>query len=312
MPELPEVETIVRELKNNRAHIIGARFLDVWTDAEKLIKKPVSFNLFKKGIKGKKIKDVERRGKNILFRLSGGRTLLVHQKMTGHFLIGRWEKKGNRWGSLNKGPLSDDPMNSYLHLIFWLDNGKMLALSDLRKFAKAELWGNTDLENSKYFQELGPEPLNKDFDFKAFSNTLKDKKGKIKQVLMDQGVIAGIGNIYSDEMLFKARIHPLKEVLHLSLAEKKKLFKAMKEILILAVRLQGESFSDFRRTSGEKGYYDKVRMVYRRTGEKCLRCGTIIKRIKVGGRSAHFCPNCQVNEVKTSFPPSPTASGLGI
>jgi len=293
MPELPEVETIVRELRNGQAHIIGARFVDVWTDTEKLIKKPSSFDLFKKGIKGKKIEGIERRGKNILFRLPEGKTLLVHQKMTGHFLIGKWEKRGGRWGSLKKWPLSDDPANRYLHLIFCLDNGKMLALSDLRKFAKAELWENSDLANSKYFKSLGPEPLKEDFDFKAFNDVLNKKKGKIKKILMDQNVIAGIGNIYSDEMLFKARIHPLKEVLRLSLSEKKKLFRAMKETLDLAVKLQGESFSDFRRTSGEKGYYDKVRMIYRRTGEKCPNCKGIIKRIKVGGRSAHFCPNCQ-------------------
>src|SRR4030042_2281412 len=199
MPELPEVETIVREL---RRVVRNRTFLDVWTDAKKLIKKPVDFNLFKKGIKGKIIEDIERRGKNILFRLSGEKTLLVHQKMTGHFLIGKLEKKGGRWESLKKGPLSDDPMNKYLHLIFWLDNGKMLALSDLRKFAKAELRDNTELENSEYFKNLGPEPLSGNFNFKAFSDVLKNKRGKIKQVLMDQSVIAGMGNIYSDEMLF--------------------------------------------------------------------------------------------------------------
>lgn len=289
MPELPEVENVVLDLKKK---ILGRIFIDVWTDFEKIIKKPKDFQQFKKEIKGKKIKKIWRRGKNILFDLSGGKTLLLHQKLTGHLLLGEWELKENNWYSKIPGPIRDDPINKFLHLIFWLDNKKQLALSDVRKFAKVELWDSKELKNSKEMKNLGPEPLEKDFTFEKFKEILP-KKGKIKQVLMDQTVIAGIGNIYSDEILWQAKIHPLKDVSKLDKKEQKRIYQAIREILPKAIKLGGESISDFRRISGEKGYFDKERKVYRREGEKCRRCGTIIKRLKLAGRSAHFCPNCQ-------------------
>ncbi len=290
MPELPEVETIVRELKKE---VLNRTFLDVWTDNENMIKKPKEFNLFKKQIKGKTIKQVERRAKNILFYLSSNKILLVHQKMTGHFLIGKWKKEKNRWVSIIKGPIAEDPMNSFLHLIFWLDNGKMLALTDLRKFAKAELWDEKEFKESDYLKSLGPEPLDKSFDYNKFKEVIERKKGKIKQVLLDQTVIAGIGNIYSDEILFVAKVMPTRSVQDLLEKEKKNIYLGIKKILPLAVKLQGESFSDFRRINGEKGFYDKARKVYRKEGEECPVCGEKIQRMKVGGRSAHFCPKCQ-------------------
>ncbi|MFA5355719.1 MAG: DNA-formamidopyrimidine glycosylase [Candidatus Paceibacterota bacterium] len=287
MPELPEVETIVRELKKE---VLNRTFLDVWTDNERMIKK-LSLASFRKQIKGKKINKVQRRAKNILFYLSGGKVLLVHLKMTGHFLLGKWRKEESHWVPLTKGEIAKDPMNRFLHLIFWLDNGKMLALSDLRKFAKAEIWDKKELEER--LTAFGPEPLEKGFTYDKFKEALKNKKGRIKQTLMDQAVIAGIGNIYSDEILFDAKVHPSKIISNLSEKEKRVIYSAIKKILSLGVKLRGESFSDYRRTLGQKGFYDKARKVYRRTGEKCPSCGGIIERIKIGGRSAHFCPKCQ-------------------
>ena len=290
MPELPEVETIVRDLKKR---VLRRTFVDVWTDFEKMIKKPESFKEFKKDIKGRKIENIRRRAKNILFDLSGSKILLIHQKMTGHLLLGKWKKEKGKWISQVKGPLKDDPMNRFLHLIFWLDPGIMMVLSDLRKFAKVELWRKEELENSKEFQALGPEPLEEFFGLKEFKETLKGKKGKIKKVLMSPTIIAGIGNIYSDEILWKARVHPLKETSFLSEVELKKIYLALKEILPLAISLGGESISDYRRPSGKKGYYDKARKVYRKEGQPCPRCKSKIKRVKIGGRSAHYCPQCQ-------------------
>jgi formamidopyrimidine-DNA glycosylase len=289
MPELPEVETTVRDLSQK---VLGRTFVDVWTDFKKMIKKPKDFEQFKKEIKGKKIEKVWRRGKNILFDLSGNKTLLIHQKLTGHLLLGKWQKKGNEWQATEKGPLANDPMNRFLHLIFWLDDSRQLALSDLRKFAKVELWNKKELEESKDLKSLGPEPLEKDFTFEEFKRVLP-KKGKIKQILMDQTVIAGIGNIYSDEILWQAKVHPFKEIKRLRDEEIKRIYEAMREILPKAIEVGGESISDFRRISGEKGGFDPLRKVYRREGEKCQRCGTIIKRVKLAGRSAHFCPKCQ-------------------
>jgi len=289
MPELPEVETIVRDLQKK---VLGKAFNDVWTDFKKIIKSPKDFEEFKKEIKGKTIKKVKRRAKNILFELSNNKTLLIHQKLTGHLLLGKWQQKEGKWEATIPGPLKEDPMNKFLHLIFWLDNNQMLALSDLRKFAKVELLDKDTLE--KELSSFGPEPLDKDFTFEKFKEVLdKKRKGKIKQVLMDQEVITGIGNIYSDEILWKAKIHPFKETKQLSDEEIKRIYNAMREILPKAIELGGESISNFQRISGERGYFDKERKIYRREGEKCSRCGTIIKRVKLASRSAHFCPGCQ-------------------
>ncbi len=286
MPELPEVETIVLDL---RKKVLNRTFIDVWTDFKNLIKKPKSFEEFRKEIKGEKIKNIRRRGKNILFGLSGGKTLLIHQKLTGHLLLGYWALDNGYWKPKRPG-LLEEKINTYIHLLFTLDNGQQLALSDLRKFAKVELLDRKELK--KEFSFFGPEPLEKSFTFEKFKAVLP-KKGKIKQVLMNQKIIAGIGNIYSDEILWRAKIHPLNDVSKLSGEKLKKIYQVMKEILPKAIELGGESISDFRRISGEKGRFDLLRKVYRREREKCSRCGTIIKRVKLAGRSAYFCPRCQ-------------------
>lgn len=297
VPELPEVETTVRELKKA---ILGRKIEDVWSDFQKIVKIPKDFREFRRKITGKKIEAIWRRAKNIIIELSGRDSLLIHQKMTGHLLFGKWQKEKGKWRPEKRG-LLEDPANRFLHLIFYLDNGKMLALSDMRKFAKVELKNKEVLK--KELDSLGPEPLEKSFSFEKFKAVLQKRKtargkplqgrGKVKQVLMDQAVIAGIGNIYSDEALWLAKIHPLKDVSKLSFNELKRIYEAIKKILPLAIKLRGDSFSDYRRPAGGKGYFDIARKVYRREGEKCSRCGTIIQRIKIGGRSAHFCPTCQ-------------------
>lgn len=286
MPELPEVETTVRDL---RKEILNKKFLDLWTDSKKLIKMP--FKKFKKEIKGRKIENIWRRGKNIIFDLDSKKFLLIHQKLTGHLLLGKWKIEKGKVKSLIKGAL-EEPVNQFVHLIFYLSDQRQLALSDLRKFAKVELLEKEKLE--KELGKLGPEPLEKDFTFEKFKEVLqKKKKGKIKEVLMDQSVIAGIGNIYSDEILWKAKIHPLKDLKKLKEEELERIYLSMKEILKKAIELGGESISDYRRISGERGYFDKERKVYRREGEKCFLCKSKIKRIKLKGRSSYFCPSCQ-------------------
>ncbi len=287
MPELPEVETIVCDL---RKKVLNRTFISVWTDSENIIKKP-GFQRFKKEIKSEKIKNIKRRGKNILIELSHNKTLLIHQKLTGHLLYGTWNKKQGKWEPLGRGFLKDK-VNTYIRLLFTLDNGRMLALSDLRKFAKVELWGTKELEQSEILKNLGPEPLEESFSFAKFREILP-KRGKIKQVLMDQAVIAGIGNIYSDEILWEVKIHPFTDVSKLTKTRLKDIYVAIPKILKKAVKLRGESFSDYRDIEGRRGFFDKVRKVYRRTGEPCLRCGAKIRRAKIGGRSAHYCPDCQ-------------------
>ena len=288
MPELPEVETTVRGLNQK---VLNRAFLDLWTDAEKIFKKPKRFDDFKKEIKGKKIIRVWRRAKNVIFELSDGYSLLIHQKMTGHLLIGKWKLEDNIWKPVGSGPLND-PYNRFIHIIFFLDDGLMMSLSDLRKFAKVELWKTNDL--LKELVNLGPEPLEKSFTFNKFKDVLKNKKGKIKTILMKPEIIAGIGNIYSDEALWWAKINPLKDVSKLNNIELKNLYASIIKVLKSGVKLEGESFSDYRKPDGTKGDFDDERKAYKRAGERCLRCKkTFIKRIKIGGRSASFCPNCQ-------------------
>ena len=267
MPELPEVETTVRELRNK---IIGRKILKAWTDTEKIFKP--NFLAFKKGVVGQTVEAISRRGKNIILKLDSGSYFLVHQKLTGSLLY------------------ETEIKNPYIHLILDLDKGK-LALSDLRKFAKVAFI--PDLENYPDYQKLGPEPLSRGFTLEKFQEILEKARGGIKKVLMDQGKIAGIGNIYADEILFEAKISPLREAPKIKPAEIKILYQAVKKILEKAIKSKGTSVSDYRRPSGEKGNFAKFLKVYRRTGEPCPRCGTKIQRLKFGGRSSHFCPRCQ-------------------
>ena len=267
MPELPEVETTVRELESK---IIGRKILRVWTDAKKLFKP--DFSTFKKGVIGRTIEEISRRGKNIIIELDSGKYILVHQKLTGSLL----------YGAEIKGP--------YIHLILFLDKGE-LALSDLRKFAKVAFI--PDLKAYPDYQKLGPEPLSREFTLEKFKEILKKSKGKIKKVLMDQTKIVGIGNIYSDEILFEAKISPLRETQKLKTKETKILYLAIKKILKKAIKAKGTSVSDYRRPSGKEGNFQKLIKVYRRTGKSCPRCGTKIQRLKFNGRSSHFCPRCQ-------------------
>ena len=296
MPELPEVETTIRGLKSR---VLKRTFIDVWSDWPKTVKLPKDFEVFKKEIKNKKIKKIWRRAKNVIFDLSDGYSLLVHQKMTGHLLVGNWKLKNGKWEPIKNKALND-PMNRFIHLMFFMDGGKMLALSDLRKFAKVELWKTDELLNSKEFNNLGPEPLEKSFSFEKFKSVilgspppLKLRRGKIKQIIMDQSVIAGVGNIYASESLWHAKIHPEKIVAKLSDKEFKLLYEAIKKVLELGVKLGGESFSDYRKPDGTKGDFDTERKAYKRENQKCRRCKTKIKRIKFDGRSAFFCPHCQ-------------------
>jgi formamidopyrimidine-DNA glycosylase len=287
MPELPEVETTVKGLK---LKVLNETFVDVWSDWKNLLKKPNNFESFKKEVKGKKIIKIWRRAKNVVFDLSDGQSILVHQKMTGHLLAGRWTLKDGLWKPEKAGPLNDS-YNRFLHMIFFFNNGNMMALSDARKFAKIELWKTKDLLEE--FKKLGPEPLEKSFTFVGLKKVLKNKKGKIKQVLMDQNVISGIGNIYASEILWSAKVHPEKEAFKLNKKELEKIYLSIKKVLELAVKLGGESFSDYRKPDGSKGDFDPERNAYKRENQKCKRCGTKIKRIKLGQRSAFFCPHCQ-------------------
>jgi formamidopyrimidine-DNA glycosylase len=234
MPELPEVTTTV-----NGLNIILPKLTitDVWSDyflhtrnkRKDTIKNKKYFEHFKRETTGEKIKSVERRGKNVLIHISSNKTILIHMKMTGHLLYGKYEWDGKKWKSQEK--LLSDSFNRFIHLIFTLSNKKYLAFSDMRKFAKVILFETDKRHETIDLSQLGPEPL-QNFSFETFKTQLNKKiNGKIKTVLMDQTVIAGIGNIYSDEILWEASIHPERKVNSISENEKKKIWIAIKKIL---------------------------------------------------------------------------------
>lgn len=292
MPELPEVQTIVDDLDRK---IKGLTIVNVWTDWPKYFKRSIGgWEVFRKTVKGKKIKKIRRIGKNIIFDLSDDKEILIHQKLTGHLLVGHWQIKNNQPISTEKGLLAEK-VNDYIHAIFWLSKNKMMGFSDLRKFGKILMTDKKDFNNLKDLKNIGPDPLTPKFGFNEFKSLISKKRGPIKKILMDQNVVSGIGNIYSDEILFVAKIHPLKKAEKLSDKELKAIFEAAKKILKKAVKLRGASISDYRDTAGKAGRYAEVRLVYQREGEKCPRnCGAAIQRLKINGRSAHFCPYCQI------------------
>ena len=289
MPELPEVQTTVNGLNSK---VLNRTFVDVWSDWEKIVKKPKSFAAFKKELKGKKILRVWRRAKNVIFELSEGRSLLIHMKMTGHLLVGQWRVDGDQWQPLSNEAFKEK-INGFLHIIFFLDNKDMIALCDVRKFAKIELWKTDEFLNSKEFLGWGPEPLDENFTLAKFKEALKNKKGKIKQVIMVPEVIAGIGNIYASEALWQAKIYPEKSAAKLNDKELKALYDAIKKVLLAGVDFGGDSFSDYRNVDGQKGRFEGQKKVYQREGQPCKRCRTKIVRKVVGARSAFYCPHCQ-------------------
>ena len=286
MPELPEVQTTVNGL--NR-HIRGLQIVDVWTDYNSIFQKgkdsakdPAYFKYFKKRIIGQKVLSASRMAKNILINLESGDVILVHMKMTGHLMYGDYDRS--------------DPFNRFIHLVFTFDNRKTLELSDMRKFAKITLiprsaLGKT-LEKSLHLANIGPDPLAKNFTFGLFKERLNRKQnGRVKNVLMDQSIIAGVGNIYSDEALWRAGLNPEERIKNIPASYFKKLFVGLKSVLLKGIDFGGDSMSDYRNIDGKRGRFQEQHRAYRKTGQKCSKpgCKGIILRKVVGGRSAHFC-----------------------
>ncbi|MBI2038480.1 MAG: DNA-formamidopyrimidine glycosylase [Candidatus Nealsonbacteria bacterium] len=241
MPELPEVETIRRQLAKQ---IIG------------------------KKIKGRIITGVRRRAKILILDFNDGTSFIFHLKLTGQLIFG-------------------GKPSSHTRKIFNFDDGSRLIFNDARKFG----WWKKVRDTKKIEKAFGPEAL--EINFKTFQSLLaKRPNAKIKSLLMDQKFIAGIGNIYSDEILFASRINPLRCAKTLSKGDARKIFQNIQKILKAAIRQGGSSVKDYLDVYGQKGNYAKYHKIYQK--QKCLVCGGKIKRIKIGGRSAHFCPKCQI------------------
>jgi len=265
MPELPEVETIKRELEQA---ILGKKIVGVVINNAKVIREPKK-EKFIAELKNTEIKKIIRRGKLLIFELSSGKSLTVHLKMTGQLIY-----PGN--GKTSR-------------VSFKFSNGKLLDFNDTRLFGELRILDNW--QNLKFVKELGPEPF--DLSEEKFSEMLKNRKTKIKILLMDQKIISGIGNLYANEALFRARIHPEQPASSLSAQEKEKLFEEIKKVLSEAIHYKGSSVDQYVQLSGEPGDYVKYHQVYDRENEPCYKCKGKVKRITLGGRGTYFCPSCQ-------------------
>lgn len=242
----------------------------------KIVKVPLA--IFRRALNGATIKKISRRAKILIFELDSGWSMLVHLKMTGQLIFKKTAGSGHK----------------HTHVIFNFTDGSQLLFNDLRQFGSLKLVKTSELGDFFVKEGLGPEPLLKDFTLSDFKTLLvKKPRARIKQFLMDPKNIAGIGNIYSDEILFASRVHPLRRVISLKSEEIKKIYDNIKKILSLAIKLKGTSSSDYLDAFGRKGRFAQKLKVYGKEGEKCVKCKSRIVRIKIGGRSAHFCSVCQ-------------------
>jgi formamidopyrimidine-DNA glycosylase len=265
MPELPEVETIVRRL---RGPLVGRTFTDVQVGWERMVQVPVAE--LEARLPGQRIEDINRRGKYLVFRLSEGDSLIVHLKMTGDL------------GVL----LASEPTHQHDRLIFGLDNGYQLRFRDPRKFGRVYLTADP----ATILGRLGPEPLDDLFTEDDFLALFDRRSAWIKPLLLNQEFIAGLGNIYADEALFLAGIQPQRKSDTLMEEDKRRLYQAIRQVLSMAIELKGASLADEAYRGGE---YQQRFLVYGRGDQPCPRCGSPIRRIWMGQRSAHFCSECQ-------------------
>jgi formamidopyrimidine-DNA glycosylase len=265
VPELPEVETVVRSIRP----LIGRRIVSAELRCPRVLR-GADPDRMAACLQGRKIAAIRRYGKFILVSLQGGGFLLIHLGMTGRL-------------SLVKGAAS---LGKHTHAVLTLDRGVLL-YDDSRQFGCFQY----SAEFPRRIARLGPEPLEISFD--DFAAALRQRKSRIKALLLNQSFLRGLGNIYADEALFRSGIHPLAFARRLPRARARCLYEAIRAVLAEAIDAGGSSISDYVDAEGRKGFFQFSHRVYQRTGEPCLTCGTPIRRILVAQRSSHFCPSCQ-------------------
>ena len=270
MPELPEVETVVRGL---RAPLIGRRIEGMWQDWAPTIHSPEPRE-FAARVAGQKVMALKRRGKYILIELEQ-HTLVIHLKMSGRLYVAKSDERqaADRW----------------VHVRFDLDKGLQLRFSDLRKFGRVYLSEDVD----SLLSHLGPEPLSDNFTLAGFRAGMRGRKRAIKSLLIEQAFIAGVGNIYADEALFRAGIHPATPVNKMTDADSERLHQTIRDALRAAIKHEGASINWYRKPDGDKGQSQNHFYVYGRANLPCRTCGSAINKIRVAQRGTHFCPACQ-------------------
>ena len=280
MPELPEVETVCRGLDKVTSGLIidGAEVL-----LSRTLAYPDNDSSFIKDIQGQKIINWQRRGKYLLAELSKG-WLGVHLRMTGQLL---WLKR-------------DVTLHKHTRIRLFFSKQKELRFVDTRTFGKFWFFhkSQTPQDIITGLQKLGPEPFSKDFSVNYLQAKLSKSRRKIKTILLDQALVAGVGNIYADESLFLSQIHPTTPACEMNLEQIKKLRLSIIDVLQKSIQAGGTTFSDFLQITGVNGNYGGMALVYGRKDQPCHTCGTAIEKIKLGGRSSHFCPRCQSSKSK--------------
>jgi formamidopyrimidine-DNA glycosylase len=286
MPELPEVETVRRGLANL---IIGKVISSEVHDTDKGF--PNTSNDVKQFLIGASVTEIRRRAKVLMIDLSSGYSLLIHLKMTGQLVFVGETRFGA--GHPNDSLINALPDKS-TRVTLTFEDGTKLFFNDQRKFGWMRLLPTIEIPNIAFMQKVGPEPLSTDFTANDFIQRLARRpKTNIKAALLDQSVVAGIGNIYADESLWGAKIHPTRLVSSLTEQEKTLLYTEMRAVMNLAVEKGGSSNSTYVNAEGKKGSYMDFARVFRREGLECPRCGTIIQKSRVAGRGTHTCPVCQ-------------------
>jgi formamidopyrimidine-DNA glycosylase len=268
MPELPEVQTIVSGLKKT---ILGKNIKSIFSDSSRVF----SGRDFSKELVRGKIVDVKRRGKYIIIDLSNNRAILIHLGMTGNLFYLKKEV----------------PKEKHDHLILRFSDSSQLRYNDPRKFGKIKRITLPESKSVPEISQLGPEPL--EISFKDFADIFQKRKGRIKTSLLNQKILAGLGNIYSDEALFDAKIHPLTKINTLNREKLKSLYHSIKKILKKAIKAGGTSVDNYLNIDAKKGFFQFKLKVYGKEAKLCPRCCAKIKRIKINQRSSHFCPRCQ-------------------
>ena len=270
MPELPEVETIKRDL--NRL-VVGRKILDIQTNSIKQVRP--SLAVVKKAVVGATIKKIRRRAKLLQIFLSNGQILIIHLKLTGRLLV----RKKN------------DSKDDWQHVVIDLSGDKQLRFADLRKFGWLKLVSSKK-ELGGLLGDYGPEPMD-DLTLVEFKKILASSRRAVKVILMDQKKISGIGNIYASDALFLAEIDPRRSANKVTGQEAKKLFQAIEKVLRAGIKYRGASDHDYLDALGHKGRYQEHFLVYGREGKHCFKCKGKIKKIRLGGRGTAFCPACQ-------------------
>jgi formamidopyrimidine-DNA glycosylase len=300
VPELPEVETIRRQLE---PELTGRRIdcLDVlderWT-------RPVEREVLAREVSGRRITSLGRRGKYLLLGLEGDMTLVMHLRMTGNLLL---VDEGDLVAAVDEAAFeaTEDP---YLRARFALDDGRELRFSDARRFGEAFLLASEEVE-SRFAGRVGIEPLSEEFSAEALERIAAGRRAPLKSFLLDQAGVAGVGNIYADEALFRAELHPLSPAGSMRHEHAEALRDGLVETLLAAIDGGGASIDDYRDSRGQRGSVQDEFLVHTREGEPCPRCATAIRRIVIGGRSTYFCPNCQVRLRRRPRRRSATARG---